>query len=821
MEKKLIAHFDCTKEFDSDSYFEIGKTKIVTTETGTYREAENKHLARFGYKFMLRDKTKPHLLVVKYPDDKERFMCVTNDSSYDLDTGVTCGGVNQVSGMTKEIQCYYYPRWTEETVVFTSWGANTPAAVAEFSVYELDCLDETEINCETGTRNFGIQYEDPCNVCLSAGAQTTEEFIDNHIKYMKFSGQNHLTYPINWYHGPIIPVESQPSSRFVTIGKENRKRYIVAKKNNIRDWLEYWLSRFDEEGFSFKGSMTLMRLGNLMEKMNVDETSVKNGADTYNNVLFNGAVQRSLNDWTTAYNPISFDNWLESTVKGTERVFAYGEQKEYGDELSKEVRVPLFNPLHPTVQSQVIELLSEIAEKYAKHTSFKGIAINMWHGTMLWYGNLLAGYDDVSIGMFEKETGISLDIASDDPRRFEKRYKILTLTLRDVFISWRCKKIHEFICRCRDAIVSKRKDLTLTLTVWNETSASYGYFNTVPGATTGYGARRSFEEVYKEGGLDLKLFSNEDGIEIAVEKTSTRDHSENALKGEEFTNMFVDTAFLDDGIAGTLKNSTNSTAFIFDSWVEMWGKTSLSVCETDDKNLSEIKDLGFGDIDFIAGENSVYADDTEHKFWFDNQMRITSAFPSGHYLEWLANEVAVHDALEVTEGGLYLDTAHHEEQLKFAKEYRKLPKSKFMTLDGDCGIVVLRYLENNGKTYIYAVNREPYTVDVNIKTDNKEYNWSLEPFELKTQICDGKNIPCEYAVNIPEGVEECYISDAEKAIKDIEKSFDKGYFVAGADELSERLHKAIWQKNYSFIRHAMKSQIMNTVRKMLESDLKC
>lgn len=817
MEKKLIAHFDCTQEYDSASYFEIGKTSIVNCQAGTYREAEYKHLARFGYKFMLRDKTKPHLLVVKYPDDKERFMCITNDSSYDLDTGVACGGINQVSGTMKKIQCYYYPRWNEETVVFTSWGANTPAAVAEFDIYELDSLDESEICCEAGTRSYGIQYEDPCNVCLSAGAGTTEEFIDNHIKYMKFSGQNHLTYPINWYHGPIVPVECQPSSRFVLIGKENRKRYFAAKRTEIGDWLEYWLSRFDEEGFTFKGSMTLMRLGRLMKDMNVDEESVKKGADTYNNVLFNGSIQQSLNDWTTAYNPISFDNWLDNSVKGIERVFAYGEKTYHGDEISRGVRVPIFNPLHPEVQNQVIELVSEIAKKYAKHPSFKGLAINMWHGTMLWYGNLLAGYDDVSTGMFERETGISLGIAADDPRRFEKRYIMLSMTLRDTFISWRCKKIHEFITKIRDAIVSARSDLTLTLTVWNETSASYGYFNTVPGATTGYGARRGFYEVYKEGGLDLKLLSNEEGIEIAVEKTSTRDHSENALAGKEFTNMFADTAFLDNEVADVLKSSSNSTAFIFDSWVEMWGRTFLSECDKDDKNVSEIGNIGFGDIDFIARENSIYADDTQHKFWFDDQMRITSAFPSGHYLEWIANEVAVHDALEVTEGGLYMDMAHEKEQLQFAKEYRKLPKCKFNTVDGHCGIAVVRYLEKNGKTYIYAVNREPYTVNVEIKTDKNVLKWSLPPFELKTEICEGKNIPLEYTVTVPEGIEDGYISDAENAIKKIAESFEKGYFVAGADELRERLRKAIENKSFSFIRHAIKSQIMVSVNNVLNN----
>ncbi|MBE6688301.1 MAG: hypothetical protein E7588_03365 [Ruminococcaceae bacterium] len=818
MDKKLILHVDCTKEYNKENYFEIGTTAITGTSAGRYRETDGAHLSRFGYRFMLENKDKPHLIVVKYPDDKERFMCVTNDSSYDLDSGITCGGVNAVSGKMLESEIYFYPRWQEETVVFTSWGKNCPAAVSEFSVYEIDGFNKAELSDEcykTDRRSFGIQYEDPCNVGLSVGAKNLNEFIERHIEYMKFSGRSHLTYPVNWYHGPIVPVECQPSSRFILVGMQNRKRYIVARKNNIDDWLEYWLTRFDEEGFTFKGSMTLMRLGRLMQGMNADSESVKNGADTYNNVLFNGEIQQSLNDWTAVFNPITFESWYDSFTKGIPMSFAYGEQRPQKNELSDSVRVPIFNPLHPVVQNQVLELLEELCKKYAKHPSFKGLSVNMWHGTMLWYGNLLAGYDDVSTGMFENETGISLGISPDDPKRFEKRHIKLTMTLRDAFINWRCKKIHEFICRCRDTISAVRSDLTLTLTLWNETSASYGYLNTVPGALTGYGARRSFDEIYKEGGIDLRLYGNEKNIEIAIEKTSTRDQSENALRGEEFTNMFVDTAFLDENIAKALQHSKNSTAFIFDSWVEMWGRTVLEERRDDDTNIAALSHFEFGDTDFIAQENSYYADDTQNKFWFDSQMRITSAFPSGHYLEWLANEIAVHDALEVTQGGLYMDMAHAKEQLSFAAQYRKLPKCKFKTLDGETGIVVVRYLEKDGKTYIYAVNREPYTVETEIKTNGATYKMTLGKFELKSEILDAGLIPYSYTVEIPSGIEECYISDVKKAINKIEESFEKGFFAAGAEELKERMSNAVVQRNFSFIRHALKSQIMNNVYKLL------
>ena len=52
--------------------------------------------------------------------------------------------------------------------------------------------------------------------------------------------------------------------------------------NHPPDWPSVLLERFGEEGIDFKGSLTLLRLGSLMRKMNIDLDSIKAGANTIN-----------------------------------------------------------------------------------------------------------------------------------------------------------------------------------------------------------------------------------------------------------------------------------------------------------------------------------------------------------------------------------------------------------------------------------------------------------------------------------------------------------------------------------------------------------
>ncbi len=88
---------------------------------------------------------------------------------------------------------------------------------------------------------------------------------------------------------------------------------------------------------------------------------------------------------------------------------------------------------------------------------------------MLWFGSIHDGYDDFTVGLFEHETGIKIPIRPHAPRRFSQRYEYLMFHCRDAWINWRCDKIHDFIRKLRDSIISVRFDLQMTLTLWDET----------------------------------------------------------------------------------------------------------------------------------------------------------------------------------------------------------------------------------------------------------------------------------------------------------------------------------------------------------------
>ena len=125
----------------------------------------------------------------------------------------------------------------------------------------------------------------------------------------------------------------------------------------------------------------------------------------------------------------------------------------------------MFNPLHPVVQEAIVGLAGEIAERYKGSPAFKGLSFNMWHSTILWYGSINSGYDDYSVGLFEKETGIEVPVDAAAPDRFSKRHQFLVGKPCEDWLAWRCKKIQELNRRIRDVVVAARPDLRVTYTV--------------------------------------------------------------------------------------------------------------------------------------------------------------------------------------------------------------------------------------------------------------------------------------------------------------------------------------------------------------------
>jgi hypothetical protein len=829
--QKLVQSFDCTRNYPADFYFSNGDVKVVPSPIGSYREAEAVPLSRFGYRFSIEHLGRPHLAVVRYPDDKRRFMCMMDGTTYDMTEGDFTGVNQPLTHKMVEIRKIFWPRWKDCSIVFMTWGNGEPAAVSDIRIYELDTLPELPIAKNSDNiphRAIGIQFEDPCGRTYSIGASSDEEWLDRTVSYMKYSGQNILTYPVIWYHGPLYPSTSEPVGYFETATGKDRKLYARWTSQPV-DWVTDLLKRFEKEDLKFNASMTLLRLGSLMKNMNINLESIKSGKETYNNMLYNNCVQSSPNDWTTLYNVFNFEKEAQGKLNG---------QWAYGEKGGKFPEGPMFNPLHPKVQQAILGVIQEIVNKYGKYPAFNGISLNMWHATIAWFAHLRSGYDDYTINLFEKETGIKIPFGNVDPDRFSKRYEYLTKNHLETWVSWRCEKVKELFMKMRDVVVNARPDLKLTVTMWTETTIrvlglpnnpSYQIYN-----------RDSWYKIYRDGGFDVNLFRNEPGIEIDYSVCPSRDRDGWGYSGEstplEKTCSFRDHDFLDKDNLIAVGNSRNSGVYIFDSWVEAWGKHVWFPCDPDDQ---QAKELAFntgkpGTVEGICRINSEYPKDS---FWWDSQLRITSHFQGGiHYLEPYAHALAELDACRITRGGLYVDTGHDKLIQGFAKAYRTLPEQKFETIGTTTDPVAVRTLVLNGKRYLYIVNREYYPVKVviNFKTSPSQFkdlatsqklnasrNWEfiLGSYELRSVGMSPETEVEDFVATVPAEIVNELTRKAEVATTAADTLQNRKIELpVGETRMLCEIKTALKEGRYAWTRRALNSYPMRKTEQLINAE---
>lgn len=829
--QKLVCRIDCTEEHPAETYFGAGEVRVVEGPAGRYREAEGKPLSRFGYRFAIEHIGQPHVAVIRYPDDKRRFMCVNDGTCYDLTTGVFTGWAQPITNAMLEIRLIFWPRWEDCSIVFMTWSDGEPAAAASIEVYELDDLPALTVPgdpLDGSRREVGVQYEDPCGIGASEGAMNREEWTDRVVQYMRYTGQNLLAYPMAWYEGPQFPSQFEPSDGFHTVVARDRKQYAVWT-TRPEDWYAGLLQRFEKEGLRFQGGLTLLRLGSLLKGMNIDLEAIKAGAETYNNMTWNDNVQASTNDWTPFYNAVNL-NIVAEQLKGKPPAppssvlpqLAYGERGGPDNHMGA-----MFNPLHPTVQEAIIRFAREIGERYAKYPAFEGISFNMFSSCICWYGSIHLGYDDYSIQLFETETGIRVPVDPKAPDRFSKRYSYLIYACKPAWVEWRCRKIRELFGKIRAALAESRKDLRVAITLWDETTVpgTLGF----PAAAHQIGARASMLEFYREAGIDIAMYANEPGIEIDRGMGNPRDrggHGSGSMAGVnsaiEDQTMYRDFDFLDQEAIDACSATPRGGAFIFNCWVEAWGNHVWFEPEADDPNLETVRMIDGKPADGVLRMNSEYPKDG---FWWDSQLRITPPFQGGvHFLEPYAQAVADLDACRITRGGLFMDKAHGEALRQFTRAFRALPRRKFDTRGETTDPVAVRVLVTEGMRYLYLINREYYLVSVDVAFNtqpvglrdlatgepidaSQHWNVELGPYELRVfgaaPIVDVLN----FAVTVPAEIAAALQSQAETTVRAIAAVRAGGGYIPGMDALEKRVGAAAGAKRYAWLRRALTSYI--------------
>ncbi|MEI6420935.1 MAG: LamG-like jellyroll fold domain-containing protein [Lentisphaerota bacterium] len=418
------------------------------------------------------------------------------------------------------------------------------------------------------------------------------------------------------------------------------------------------------------------------------------------------------------------------------------------------------NPVHPEVQAMVRKHIQEVLRRFSKSPAFAGVYL--W-SLPIKFGSMDQGYDDYSIGLFEKETGIHVPATSGNGR-FAERYAFLTGEKRSEWLAWRASKVTAFIHEIATLVSSAKNDCMTYVSIIQPE----GKMTTLVESET----LDAKQYVYENNGINFQELGKRNDIAI----TPLRRCNAGDWKRWWDNSNSLDNEFLFSDAYGSLfRQSTKaglSTSFnyYFESY-----NGSLS--------------------------NDIY------KSMFQN----ADVKPNGrHFLREFAFNLASADPSIMLIGGQPLGSAGRDEETReFATAFRALPAKPFADIPGTNDPVCTRFLSTPEGVYVYAVNRiwtdATATITFNKKTGGvidlstaEKKNRAaitlsipLKPYQLKTYRIDGGALPVSVVSDVDAVTKDWYRAKTETITAEVKKLTDKGVAIPVITERLNAITKAV------------------------------
>jgi len=668
LDLKLIEDISCADEAQPDRLVDTGDSRVVESPLGPYREAGQERYSRFAYRFRVGNLGRPHLLVVSYPDDRERTMDIhvstpTREGEpperihpVHVQSGACTGGEYPLTNRIHEHTCFFWPEETDHAVILMTWATGCPAAAQRIQIYEIQSdLPALEVTSPEGSpgRDLGLCWEDASVIGLLGATEATPETwrrtIERLADYMAFIGCNLMTYPVCIYDGPYY------GSSVESIEGLNKYRLAI----HPGDWVGAVLKVFERRGLRFIASMTLASTPSLKAMAQGDEQRLASGGDVVSQALADNSVATERNINTSG---------------------------------------PQFDPIHPKVQERLLALVEELVTRYGDSPTWAGVAINIWGASIGWFGTLEVGYGDYDIALFERETGVVVPARADDAERFRRRYEWLMENAREQWIDWRCRKVADLFLRMNAILQAKRRDLRLVLSFF----IPYGLTATCPFDLQRWqGGKSSVYEMHREGGIDVNMLRGVPGLVLDkilqpcdFRLRACNLYSEDRSRAIEHLES-RDLNFDPENLAHMAVADVRS-AWLYNRYFESTPEGRLKVSPS----------LAEGAARFEADQ-----------WWKLLPGWTYGAVTPGHqnFMEWYVLALAAFDPVAISSGGLTVGTMGHEERVRrFARAFRALPAVDFLTLEGATDPVTIRYVNAGGALYCYMVNQEPVPAAVEL-----------------------------------------------------------------------------------------------------------
>ena len=475
----------------------VTEPRIVQNNGLTYRETRPNTGAQFSVRLTFDHPGDWYLMVLEYPDDRERWMgasCTArwrDKASYSrLGPSIITGFKFPVSGQMRELKWLYRPDPGSHVVNVISTQRGNTAAASRLTAYHIQGGLPEMAGYQSGARRIGILTEndnpvngfgatfgilrkdysetgrfgrelaslgqDPvmemCNL-LAWNLDTSEAY----AQYLRWTGENASVMGVWQYsdaNNAYAPDWGMDMSRLTKDLRDTAARVLdangVAPMPSIEFCYQYELMR--RTGMYNDGQVAL-------------------GADT--GLLVTGQGQQ-------------LKSWLGN-----------------------------MNFLHPEVAEVLYAIGVDLAEKWRDVPGFPGINYTAYTTpgfsipALSGYSGggddhfLNASYDDATMRRFQEDTGVSVPGAPDDPERFGKRRAFLTAPqMRERWVDWRCEKVRDFFREARRRVRELRPDLDVFASLYVDVSHARTWKQTgLP-----------ISEFLRQFGWDPTLFRGEDGL---------------------------------------------------------------------------------------------------------------------------------------------------------------------------------------------------------------------------------------------------------------------------------------------------------------------
>lgn len=419
-----------------------GETRVSTSAAGVYRESGDagftpyqrvpdaaRRLMRepgwFAYRLRGVEPQQPHVLEVDYPDDAERtFVVALRESAplaYPVSVAVDTGGPFPPSGAPQTLSMVFWPRTRDTTAVFLNAHDGRRAAAARMRLYRLDAPLPPLPLPAPGGREFLNWYEEGGNFPSLFGAPDE-----------------------------VTAGTSAATARWIEAARHFGVTTLMPTA--VVYSFALYPSRFNR-AFSRPDQDPLRRIVLLAEAAGLRVVpELHPRADEL--------------DWPFAATPDPRPNLLASKDGRTTLFAADGRTRS---------RPPLYNPIHPANQDWYVGMIGELADRYRDSPAFAGVSLRLmqWANPALNnFHSLDWGYDDFTVGSFQKDTGLRVPQGDPSPGGrvtpaiARARYEWLTGPGRAAWIEWRTGRIAALYERIRDRLRRARPDLKLYSTVF-------------------------------------------------------------------------------------------------------------------------------------------------------------------------------------------------------------------------------------------------------------------------------------------------------------------------------------------------------------------